>query len=72
METGYQRSKIQEESIHYETLKHDGRLPIVGVNTFQNPHSEFDEMGAFIELARATEDEKAAQLQRVRDFVKRT
>ena len=40
------------------------------MNTFKNPHSEFDEMGAFIELARATEEEKAAQLQRVRDFVK--
>ena len=71
METGYQRSKIQEESIHYETLKHDGRLPIVGVNTFQNPHSEFDEIGAFIELARATEEEKVSQLQRVKDFMKR-
>ena len=71
METGYQRSKIQEESIHYETLKHNGELPIVGVNTFQNPHSEFDEMGAFIELARATEEEKVSQLQRVKDFMKR-
>jgi methylmalonyl-CoA mutase len=71
METGYQRSKIQEESIHYETLKHDGRLPIVGVNTFLNPHAEYDEPGAFIELARATEEEKASQLQRVRDFMKR-
>ncbi|MGW8322190.1 MAG: methylmalonyl-CoA mutase family protein, partial [Thermodesulfobacteriota bacterium] len=71
METGYQRSKIQEESIHYETLKHNGELPIVGVNTFQNPHAEFDEMGAFIELARATEEEKVSQLRRVRDFMKR-
>ncbi len=71
METGYQRSKIQEESIHYETMKHDGRLPIIGVNTFQNPHAEFDESGAFIELARATEEEKASQLRRVKDFMKR-
>jgi methylmalonyl-CoA mutase len=71
METGYQRSKIQEESIHYETLKHDGPLPIIGVNTFQNPHAEFDEPGAFIELARAMEDEKPSQLMRVNDFIKR-
>jgi methylmalonyl-CoA mutase len=71
METGYQRSKIQEESIYYETLKHTGRIPIIGVNTFLNPHGEFDHPGAFIELARATEEEKASQLRRVRDFMKR-
>jgi methylmalonyl-CoA mutase len=71
METGYQRSKIQEESIYYETLKHTGRLPIIGVNTFLNPHGEFDQPGAFIELARATEEEKASQLRRVREFMKR-
>ena len=40
METGYQRGKIQEESLYYEHRKHDGRLPIVGVNTFINPHQE--------------------------------
>jgi methylmalonyl-CoA mutase len=71
METGYQRSKIQEESIHYETLKHEGRLPIIGVNTFLNPHEHFDEAGAFIELARATEEEKVSQLERLRAFMKR-
>ena len=38
METGYQRSKIQEESMHYEMLKHTGEYPIIGVNTFRNPH----------------------------------
>src|SRR6202790_2895443 len=38
METGYQRGKIQEESLHYEHMKHDGSLPIIGVNTFLNPH----------------------------------
>jgi methylmalonyl-CoA mutase len=70
METGYQRSKIQEESIHYETLKHSGQLPIIGVNTFLSPHADFEELGAFIELARATEEEKASQLRRVRDFMK--
>ena len=40
METGYQRSKIQEESMHYEMLKHTGEHPIVGVNTFRNPHGD--------------------------------
>ena len=71
METGYQRSKIQEESIYYETLKHNGQLPIVGVNTFLSPYAELDEPGSFIELARATEEEKNSQLKRVRDFMKR-
>ena len=40
METGYQRGKIQEESMHYEMLKHSGEYPIVGVNTFRNPHGD--------------------------------
>ncbi len=40
METGYQRGKIQEESLHYEMLKHTGEYPIVGVNTFRNPHGD--------------------------------
>jgi len=70
METGYQRSRIQEESIHYETLKHTGELPIVGVNTFRNPHA-MHEPEVFIELARATEEEKASQLHRVREFMQR-
>ena len=39
METGYQRSKIQEESMHYEMLKHTGEYPIIGVNTFRNPRA---------------------------------
>ena len=38
--TGYQRGKIQEESMYYEQLKHDGSLPIIGVNTFRNPQAE--------------------------------
>jgi len=71
METGYQRSKIQEESIYYETLKHTGELPIIGVNTFRNPHADEHDMEFFVELARATEEEKAGQLARVRDFMKR-
>ncbi|MDT7835555.1 fused isobutyryl-CoA mutase/GTPase IcmF [Aquabacterium sp. OR-4] len=66
METGYQRSKIQEESMHYEMLKHTGEYPIIGVNTFRNPHGE--PVPEHIELARSTEDEKQSQLQRLADF----
>jgi methylmalonyl-CoA mutase len=66
METGYQRSKIQEESMHYEMLKHSGEYPIVGVNTFRNPHG--DAVPDQIELARSTEDEKRSQLKRLVDF----
>ncbi|WP_157271224.1 fused isobutyryl-CoA mutase/GTPase IcmF [Azohydromonas aeria] len=66
METGYQRSKIQEESMHYEMLKHTGEHPIIGVNTFRNPHG--DPVPDHIELARSTEEEKQSQLQRLADF----
>jgi MoaA/NifB/PqqE/SkfB family radical SAM enzyme len=66
METGYQRSKIQEESMHYEMLKHTGEYPIIGVNTFRNPHGYA--VPESIELARSTEDEKQSQLQRLADF----
>ncbi|MER5914261.1 fused isobutyryl-CoA mutase/GTPase IcmF [Streptomyces sp. NPDC001982] len=67
METGYQRGRIQDESMLYEQHKHDGTLPIIGVNTFRNPHAE--EAGpTVVELARATEEEKKSQLTRVRDF----
>ncbi|WP_372668391.1 fused isobutyryl-CoA mutase/GTPase IcmF [Amycolatopsis kentuckyensis] len=66
METGYQRGKIQDESILYERKKHDGSLPIIGVNTFRNPRSGEDEVE--VELARATEDEKKSQLDRLADF----
>ncbi len=66
METGYQRSKIQEESLHYETLKHDGSLPIIGVNTFLNPNAE--EVEETPELQRSSEDEKRRQISRLRDF----
>jgi methylmalonyl-CoA mutase len=66
METGYQRGKIQEESMHYEMLKHTGEHPIIGVNTFRNPHG--DPVPETIELARSTEEEKQSQLQRLRDF----
>jgi methylmalonyl-CoA mutase len=66
METGYQRGKIQDESMLYEQRKHDGSLPIIGVNTFRAPHQEAAETST--PLARATEEEKKSQLERVRDF----
>ena len=66
METGYQRGKIQDESMHYEMLKHTGELPIIGVNTFRNPHG--DAVLEKLELARSTEEEKQSQLQRLNDF----
>jgi isobutyryl-CoA mutase len=63
METQYQRSKIQEESMHYEHLKHDGTLPIIGVNTFVNPKTlAADYVPPKIEMARASQDEKNYQL----------
>ncbi|GAA4677421.1 methylmalonyl-CoA mutase family protein [Pseudonocardia yuanmonensis] len=65
METGYQRGKIQDESMLYEHRKHTGELPIIGVNTFRKP--EEDEP-VEIELARGTEAEKQSQLQRLADF----
>jgi methylmalonyl-CoA mutase len=69
METGYQRGKIQEESLYYERRKHDGSYPIVGVNTFRNPHG--DSVPQKLELIRSTEDEKRSQLKRLRDFQKK-
>ncbi len=71
METGYQRSSIQEESLYYEYKKHSGELPIIGVNTFRNPDISAEEVSSCIELARATEEEKASQLKRLHDFQKR-
>ena len=70
METGYQRSKIQEESIYYETLKHTGELPIIGVNTFRDPYADPDALLEDVELARATEAEKKSQLKRLANFQK--
>src|SRR5579863_4717810 len=67
METGYQRGKIQDESMLYERRKHDGTLPVIGVNTFRNPRAD-EAHPAAIPLARATEEEKKSQLDRVRDF----
>ncbi len=65
METGYQRGKIQDESLYYERKKHDGSYPIVGVNTFLNPE------GSVLptpDLVRSTEEEKQSQITRLRDF----
>lgn len=66
METGYQRGRIQDESMHYEMLKHTGEYPIIGVNTFRNPHG--DPIPDTLELARSTEEEKQSQLTRLNDF----
>jgi isobutyryl-CoA mutase len=66
METGYQRGRIQDESMHYEMLKHTGELPIIGVNTFRNPNGEV--VRDHLELARSTDEEKKSQLKRLHDF----
>ncbi|MBP2329958.1 methylmalonyl-CoA mutase [Kibdelosporangium banguiense] len=66
METGYQRGRIQDESMLYETRKHDGSLPLIGVNTFLPDNGSEEPIE--IELARATEEEKRSQVDRTRDF----
>jgi isobutyryl-CoA mutase len=71
METGYQRSRIQEESMHYEALKHSGEYEIIGVNAFRNPEANFEEENASLELARSTDEEKDEQLGRLADFHQR-
>jgi methylmalonyl-CoA mutase len=66
METGYQRGRIQDESMLYESRKHDGSLPLVGVNTFIDPAGETSQ--ARVELQRSTEAEKQSQLRRLDAF----
>lgn len=66
MESAYQRSKIQEESLHYETLKHSGALPIIGVNTFKSTESLTANKP--VHLSRSTDEEKQSQLERLRAF----
>jgi methylmalonyl-CoA mutase len=66
METVYQRSKIQEESLYYESLKHSGELPIVGVNTFENPDG--DVVSRPKEVARSSEAEKEGQIENLKCF----
>ncbi len=68
METGYQRGKIQEESLYYEHKKHDGSLPIIGVNTFVNPAAKEPPTPP---LQRSTTKEKDSQIARLREFQKR-
>ena len=65
METGYQRGQIQDQSLYYERKKHDGSLPIVGVNTFLNPATQEQPT---IDLARSTDEEKRNQLKRLNRF----
>jgi methylmalonyl-CoA mutase len=66
METGYQRGRIQDESMLYETRKHDGTLPIIGVNTFRKPDTVAPD--AHLPLARSTDEEKQSQLRRLAQF----
>ncbi len=68
MERQYQRGKIQDESLKYEHLKHSGELPIIGVNTFKNPHKTGDDEAAGLSLTRASGGEKDAQIERLKAF----
>ena len=68
METGYQRGKIQEESLYYESLKHDGQLPIIGVNTFLSDDGSMTIIPK--EVIRATEAEKEAQIKTLQTITK--
>ncbi len=68
METMYQRSKIQEESLYYETLKHSGKLPVIGVNTFLSKEGSPTIIPS--EVIRATEQEKQWQLETVENVKK--
>ncbi|MCU1366546.1 MAG: methylmalonyl-CoA mutase, large subunit, partial [Ilumatobacteraceae bacterium] len=69
METGYQRGRIQDESMVYEQRKHDGTLPIIGVNTFLDPYGSGET--TTVELARSDSGEKDDQIRRLRDFQQR-
>lgn len=68
METQYQRGKIQEESMHYEHLKHSGQLPIIGVNTYLNPNPPSEEAIDNMEIARASKEEKDLQIANLASF----
>jgi len=67
MDTMYQRGKIQEESLYYESQKHDGSYPLIGVNTFLPKAGQEDEVHN-LELIRSTEAEKEDQISHVREF----
>ncbi len=66
METMYQRNKIQEESLYYESLKHSGKLPLIGINTFLNANPPETEHP--LVLSRSTEEEKQMQLASLAQF----
>lgn len=68
MEKGYQRSRIQEESMYYERLKHSGEYPIIGVNTFRNPDVDYAAVNSSLKLVRSEDDEKHEQLARLKAF----
>ncbi len=68
METQYQRGRIQEESLYYERQKHDGTLPIIGVNTFTNPHADYEKEADAVELRRSSPEEKTLCITRLRGF----
>jgi len=70
MESMYQRSKIQEESLYYETLKDSGEFPIIGVNTYIAPNIK-EQMSKEIEISRCTDDEKMDQINRLNKFKER-
>jgi len=69
MELGYQRNKIQEESLYYETLKHTGQLPVIGVNTFLGPDGSPTDIPN--EVVRSTPQEKEQQIRNLRAFQRR-
>lgn len=68
MERQYQRNKIQEESLYYESKKHSGELPIIGVNTYLNPTPPSEDEIDKMELARATKEEKELQIKNLKSF----
>jgi methylmalonyl-CoA mutase len=69
MERMYQRNKIQEESLYYETLKHTGEFPVVGVNTFLNKNGSPTILPA--EVIRSSNEEKSRQIENIEAFHKR-
>jgi isobutyryl-CoA mutase len=68
MERMYQRGKIQDESMLYERQKHSGELPVIGVNTFINPHAQVNDAVDKMSVTRASHDEKSARHQALRDY----
>jgi isobutyryl-CoA mutase len=71
MEFQYQRNKIQQDSYHYEQQKHNGDIPVMGVNTYLAPEKEQGKHDAPVKLSRSTYEEKQDQIKRLRAFQKR-